>query len=197
MRRLWTEERVTHRGRFYRFEEIGFEPKPARVPVPILIGGDTPAALKRAARSGDGWFGLRYTPESAAARIRELRAMRAGDQPFEITISPETVPDVDDIRRFRDAGRDRLVLVAKALGGRQKNRGGYARGPRPLRRNGHVPRRDDDVPGVADAATGQRLSGRPANIRIRSSSILIFSRRASAPRISPSSAMLAAIENLP
>ena len=88
MRRLWTEERVAHSGRFYRFDEVGFEPKPARVPVPILIGGDTQAALKRAARSGDGWFGLRYTPESAATRIKELRAMRASDRPFEITVSP-------------------------------------------------------------------------------------------------------------
>ncbi len=120
MRRLWTEERVTHSGRFYRFEEIGFEPKPARAPVPILIGGDTPAALKRAARSGDGWFGLRYTPETAAARIRELRAMRTSDRPFEITVSPQTVPDLEEVHRFRDAGVDRLVLIAKELGAGQK-----------------------------------------------------------------------------
>ena len=92
MRRLWTEERVTHSGRFYHFEEVGFEPKPARVPVPILIGGDTTAALKRAARSGDGWFGLRYAPESAAAQIRELRAMRA-------TISHLKLPSVP--RQYR------------------------------------------------------------------------------------------------
>lgn len=120
MRRLWTEERVAHSGRFYRFDEVGFEPKPARVPVPILIGGDTQAALQRAARSGDGWFGLRYTPESAATRIRELRAMRASDRPFEITVSPETVPDIDQIHRFRDAGVDRIVLIAKELAAGKK-----------------------------------------------------------------------------
>lgn len=119
MRRLWTEERVTHEGRFFRFNEMGFEPKPARAPVPILIGGDTPPALKRAARSGDGWFGLRYTPETAAARIKDLKALR-GDRPIEITVSPDTLPSLDEARRFRDVGVDRLVIIAKFFSGGQK-----------------------------------------------------------------------------
>jgi len=120
MRRLWTEELVTHRGEFYDFAETGFEPKPARAPVPILIGGDTPPALKRAARSADGWFGLRYTPNTAAARIKELRAFRTGGEPFEITVSPDAVPSADEVQRFRDAGVDRLVIIARELAGGKK-----------------------------------------------------------------------------
>ncbi|TAL02616.1 MAG: LLM class F420-dependent oxidoreductase [Rhodospirillaceae bacterium] len=117
MRRLWTEERVAHHGQFYQFEETGFEPKPARAPVPIMIGGETPVALKRAARCGDGWFGVRHTPESAAARVKELRAMRTDDRPFEISLDPNSIPSIDEIRRYRDAGVDRLVLIARALAG--------------------------------------------------------------------------------
>lgn len=41
--------------------------------------------------------------------------MRGSDRPFEITVSPQTVPDFDQVRRFRDAGVDRIVLIAKEL----------------------------------------------------------------------------------
>lgn len=119
MRRLWTEDLVAHKGRFYCFEEVGFEPRPARSPVPILIGGESPVALKRAARCGDGWYGTFHTPQAAAAVIRELRAMRGGDRPFEITVSPHdnAVPSLDELRRFRDAGVDRVTFLGRHLAG--------------------------------------------------------------------------------
>jgi probable F420-dependent oxidoreductase len=121
MRRLWTEERVAHKGKYYQFEETGFEPKPARAPVPILMGGETPIALKRAARIGDGWFGVRHTVESATAIIKQLRALRESDAPFEIMMEPvPSPPTLDDIRRFRDAGVDRLTFMPKVLAGGQK-----------------------------------------------------------------------------
>lgn len=52
MRRLWSEPHVAHHGEFYHFENMCFEPKPERAPVPILIGGESPAALRRAAQRG-------------------------------------------------------------------------------------------------------------------------------------------------
>ena len=121
MRRLWTEERIAHKGKYYQFEEMGFEPKPARTPVPILLGGETPVALKRAARIGDGWFGVRHTVESATAIIKQLRALRDSDAPFEIMMQPVLAPPtLDDIWRFRDAGVDRLAFNPKALAGDKK-----------------------------------------------------------------------------
>jgi probable F420-dependent oxidoreductase len=120
MRRLWREPQVEHRGRFYQFDAVGFEPKPPGGSVPILIGGESPAALKRAARIGDGWLGVFYSPEVAAAKVRELRSQRESDSPFEITVSSETLPTVDSIRRYRDAGVDRLMFMARALSGGQK-----------------------------------------------------------------------------
>ena len=44
---------------------------------PILVGGETKAALRRAARLGDGWIGMGHTFESAAAQIATLRTLRA------------------------------------------------------------------------------------------------------------------------
>ncbi|MGE0388101.1 MAG: LLM class F420-dependent oxidoreductase [Gammaproteobacteria bacterium] len=115
MRRLWSERLVAHEGKFYQFKEIGFEPKPAHGSIPILVGGETPIALKRAARCGDGWYGMHHTPESAAARVKELRALRGSDGPFDITIAHETLPTVDTLRRLRDAGVHRVVFGNKML----------------------------------------------------------------------------------
>jgi probable F420-dependent oxidoreductase len=111
MRRLWTEKRVAHAGRFYQFEEVAFEPKPAQARLPVILGGETEAAIKRAARIGDGWTGVDHTPETAAERVKQLRALRGDNQaPFEISVDITKVPDADTIRRFRDAGVERLVM---------------------------------------------------------------------------------------
>jgi probable F420-dependent oxidoreductase len=114
-RRLWTEEVVEHHGDFYDFEPVMFVPKPVQRPhPPILVGGDSEAALRRAARLGDGWIGLTYTPESVAApiaRLAELRAEhRRADASFEI-VCGGLVEHPDDVARFVDAGVTRLIVA--------------------------------------------------------------------------------------
>jgi probable F420-dependent oxidoreductase len=120
MRRLWIEDRVEHRGRFYAFDEVGFAPKPFNGTVPVLVGGETPIALRRAARVADGWFGVTHTPESAAATIATLRKLRENATPLEITVASEEIPTLDEVRRFRDAGVDRLTFVGRLLSGGQR-----------------------------------------------------------------------------
>ncbi len=115
MRRLWSEAQVNHAGRFYQFNTVGFEPKPCNRTVPIFIGGENPAALRRAARIGDGWVGTVHTPETAATCVTELRALRDSNRPFEITVSSETLPTVDTLHRYRDAGVDRVMFMARLL----------------------------------------------------------------------------------
>jgi alkanesulfonate monooxygenase SsuD/methylene tetrahydromethanopterin reductase-like flavin-dependent oxidoreductase (luciferase family) len=57
VRRLWTEERVTHRGRHWQLDEVGIRPRPLQQPrPPILIGAQVPASIARAARIADGWM---------------------------------------------------------------------------------------------------------------------------------------------
>ena len=63
LRKLWSEPRVTHHGRFYRFDDVTIEPRPARGPLDVWIGGRTDVALKRVARYGDGWFPSFITAE--------------------------------------------------------------------------------------------------------------------------------------
>jgi alkanesulfonate monooxygenase SsuD/methylene tetrahydromethanopterin reductase-like flavin-dependent oxidoreductase (luciferase family) len=57
IRRLWSEDRVTHRGRHWQFSEAAIAPRPLQSPrPPIMVGGQVEAAIKRAARIGDGWL---------------------------------------------------------------------------------------------------------------------------------------------
>lgn len=117
MRRLWQEQTAAHNGTFYQFPEIGFEPKPSRGSVPILIGGESPVALRRAARCGDGWLGMPHPPEEAAEYVDKLQTLRGDDRPFEISLIFSGVPDLDTLRRYCDAGVNRITFAAKFLAG--------------------------------------------------------------------------------
>jgi probable F420-dependent oxidoreductase len=116
-KRLWAEETVTHRGEFFSFEEVAFEPKPVQRPgPPVLVGGESAAALRRAARLGDGWIGMAHTFESGAAQIDKLRALlaasdrpdRAGD--FEIALGGP-VESRADVRHWEDLGVTRMIVA--------------------------------------------------------------------------------------
>ena len=115
VKRLWSEPVVEHHGEFYDFPPVAFEPKPVQKPWPkIHVGGESDAALRRAARHGDGWLGLGHTPESVAkllARLRELRAREEREhEPFEITIGA-VLRSQDEAARFAELGVHRLMLT--------------------------------------------------------------------------------------
>jgi len=112
-RRLWTEDRVEHHGKFFDFDTVMFEPKPTQSPhPPVIIGGESPAALRRAARH-DGWIGLSHTPESVrgpVAKLLELRrAEGLGHTPFTVTVGGP-VTDEADVDAFAAAGVHRLIV---------------------------------------------------------------------------------------
>ena len=109
--RLWSESAVEHHGRFYDFAPVAFEPKPVQKPwPPIHVGGDSEAALARAARH-DGWIGLVDTPDTASRSIARLRALRreAGRENarFEVTLHARAP---DSLAPWQDAGVDRLLI---------------------------------------------------------------------------------------
>jgi alkanesulfonate monooxygenase SsuD/methylene tetrahydromethanopterin reductase-like flavin-dependent oxidoreductase (luciferase family) len=78
IRRLWTEDRVTHQGRHWQFADASIRPRPLQSRPPILIGAQVEAAIKRAARIGDGWL-LVPTPtmEKLAEQIALFKSGRA------------------------------------------------------------------------------------------------------------------------
>ena len=77
MRRLWTEERVTYRGRYLTLNAAGISPMPVQRPIPLWIGGRAPGALRRAGRLGDGWLPTQLTPEELAADTRRVQSHAA------------------------------------------------------------------------------------------------------------------------
>jgi probable F420-dependent oxidoreductase len=113
-RRLWSEETVAHDGPHFSFAEVAFEPKPPQGSIPILVGGESERALRRAGTLGDGWIGMGHTPESAAAMVATLRGHReeAGrlDERFEVVVGGVCTTE-DDVAAWEDAGVDCLIVT--------------------------------------------------------------------------------------
>ena len=115
IRALCTQEEPAHDGRFARFAGIRFEPKPIQRPhPPIVVGGQAPAALARAAREGDGWYGFALTVAQTAPIVTELARLRRelgrGDAPFEISLTTFEPLTRDLVRAAGDAGIHRLIV---------------------------------------------------------------------------------------
>jgi len=110
--RLWAEPVVEHHGRCFSFGPVMFEPKPVQRPWPPLhIGGDGPAALRRAATIGDGWVPMNHRLPDLAAPIAQLAEARAAaGRPGKVEVTfwgPVRSPE--DLSRYADAGVDRVL----------------------------------------------------------------------------------------
>ena len=72
LRRLWTEDLVTYKGRFHDMVEVNIKPLPVQRPIPIWFGGSSDPVVKRAARIGDGWMPIIPPDEQAEAKLAKL-----------------------------------------------------------------------------------------------------------------------------
>lgn len=117
LKALWTDSEPEFHGRYYSFDPVKFEPKPVQKPHPPLIfGGETEAALKRAAALGDGWYGVGHTPESAAVQTDKLRLLlheyERGGARWENTVSHGArTLSRDEVARYADADVHRVVIL--------------------------------------------------------------------------------------
>jgi probable F420-dependent oxidoreductase len=74
MRALWTEKEPRFDGKYHRFDGMPFSPKPLQKPsIPLVIGGVSRAAIRRAARLGDGWQPIGLSPDALGPGIAGLR----------------------------------------------------------------------------------------------------------------------------
>ena len=107
MRKLWTGKPVEHHGQFFDLPPLVQTPAPAR-PIPILIGGASKAALRRAGRLGDGWCGAGNSPEDAEEILKilrkELKEAGRENEPFEAIVPLTTPPDADVFKKMADLG---------------------------------------------------------------------------------------------
>jgi probable F420-dependent oxidoreductase len=88
MRKLWTQELVTHKGQWHTIIDAGLNPLPIQRPIPIWFGGSDDRALRRLARLGDGWFPLLGPDDKCRMAIEKIRsyAREAGRDPSRIGI---------------------------------------------------------------------------------------------------------------
>jgi probable F420-dependent oxidoreductase len=113
-KRLWTDEEVSYHGEFFNFDGAIFLPKPVQQPwPPILVGGESDPALKRAARLGDGWIGMNHDLESGAQAIARLKDLldEHGRDPdtFQICLGAR-ITSRDDRDRWEELGVTRMVF---------------------------------------------------------------------------------------
>ena len=107
LRALWQGGWVSWSGRYYQVPELMIEPHPP-APVPILCGGESDAALRRAARLCDGWVGTAYSFADATGYVGKLTALRREhgreDEPFDIMLALLEPPSVELYKRAEDLG---------------------------------------------------------------------------------------------
>jgi probable F420-dependent oxidoreductase len=108
LRQLFTERRVTFRGRYVRIENVECFPKPLQPSLPIYAGGNHPEVRRRAGALGDGWLPAVLSPDEIRKGAEEVRraAERAGRDPSQIDIAPQLVVSIgrtadDALRRFQ------------------------------------------------------------------------------------------------
>ena len=73
MRRLWTEDLVTFKGRFHDLDSVNIMPLPVQRPIPVWFGGSSDAVVKRAAMIGDGWMPIMAPDAAAEEKLEVLR----------------------------------------------------------------------------------------------------------------------------
>jgi probable F420-dependent oxidoreductase len=108
IREIWTGDWVEHHGEHYDYEPFRCLPAPKR-PIPILGGGDSEVAMRRCARGMDGWLGANWYPaDEAAALVERIHEYRreygTQDRDFQIFISLDRTPTLDDCARFDELG---------------------------------------------------------------------------------------------
>ncbi|MGH7152319.1 MAG: LLM class F420-dependent oxidoreductase, partial [Acetobacteraceae bacterium] len=118
---LWEKDAPRFDGKFVKFSNVVFQPKPVQRPIPIWVGGESGPALRRAAKYADGWYPIGTNPQFPMdtlgrfkAAVARLRAMteKAGRDPelvtlaYRVSMNPEAQPrgTVDGQRKLFTGG---------------------------------------------------------------------------------------------
>ena len=124
MSALWDEPTPTFNGDFVSFSGLIERPRPVQRPhPPIVVGGHSPAAYRRAVTTADGWYGWQVDPDETVAALTSLReaADRYGRPAelgeLEISITPPNTFDVGMARSYADVGVHRLVVQPSSSSG--------------------------------------------------------------------------------
>ncbi len=120
LRKLWQGRPVEHHGEFFDFEAVSMQPPPSS-PIRILVGGASAAALRRAARLGDGFIAQVSTQEQTLGYLAELERLRAecgrADEPFTVMASAVDARTPQELERVLGLGIDTVRVDPFSLYG--------------------------------------------------------------------------------
>ncbi len=116
MKKVWSGEVVEHKSEYLSWSGFKSYPLPVQRPhPPIIIGGHSPAALRRAARLGDGWFAFSKDAPQLAGLLEQLKeaAEKAGREPDSIEITAlwrQYEDGMAGLEEYRALGVSRLLV---------------------------------------------------------------------------------------
>jgi probable F420-dependent oxidoreductase len=112
---LWYDDHPEFHGRFADFSGVDAYPRPAQRPIPVVVGGRSRRAFRRAVAGAHGWYGFGLKLEDVAACLAGLRAAASEVErpdalgPLEITVTPRVRIDAESVSALAALGVDRLV----------------------------------------------------------------------------------------
>jgi probable F420-dependent oxidoreductase len=116
IRELWSADKPTFKGRFVSFDGAYCRPQPVNKSVPIIVGGHTEAAARRAGRLCNGFFPARGAPAELISVARKA-AEEAGRDPDEIEITVSLPDDLGDLVALRRLGVTRVLVPVTGVSG--------------------------------------------------------------------------------
>jgi probable F420-dependent oxidoreductase len=116
MRELWSSESPTFDGEFVRFKDAHCRPQPTNASVPIIVGGHSRAAARRAGRLGDGFFPARGASAELFDLVRQSAAENGRD-PDRIEFTASLPDDLDQIPEMAKLGVSRLLVPVTPMMG--------------------------------------------------------------------------------
>jgi probable F420-dependent oxidoreductase len=114
MRALWEEEEPGYRGSYVEFDGVDAHPRPVQRPLPVVVGGHTREAHRRAARFADGWYGFLVGLRAMAEQRELMRAAIAETgraRPLHVSVTPARRLDEENVRAYAELGVDRLIVA--------------------------------------------------------------------------------------
>jgi probable F420-dependent oxidoreductase len=118
MQALWYDQHPAYHGRFADFAGIDARPRPLQWPVPLVVGGESGPAYRRAVARAHGWYGYALSPRQAAESVAGLAAAAGRVQrpaelgELEVSVTPRGQITRELAAEFARAGVHRLVLLA-------------------------------------------------------------------------------------